>query len=170
MYEKTIPDSAVQLPPIVGKRTAGGYRTALYEVKLTRVRSVYAPTQNIGSSGKVANVLYRLLHDSPVEKIVVLYLSGRNDLLGIEIVAQGGISGASLLARDVFRGAVLAGASVIVLGHNHPSGSPLPSDEDVHLTKAVKAAGETIGIPLVDHVIVTPHGKYFSLFDNGMID
>jgi DNA repair protein RadC len=74
-------------------------------------------------------------------------------------VAQGGLHGCALTPGDVLRPAVRDGGSAFVLVHNHPSGDPVPSREDVAMTRLVAAAGELLGVPLLDHVIVARGGE-----------
>jgi DNA repair protein RadC len=74
-------------------------------------------------------------------------------------VAQGGLHGCALTPGDVLRPAVRDGGSAFVLVHNHPSGDPFPSREDVAMTRLVAAAGELLGVPLLDHVIVARGGE-----------
>jgi DNA repair protein RadC len=104
------------------------------------------------------------------EEMWVVPLDGRNGIRSTRRVAQGGLHGCSVTARDIFRAALAGAASAIVLVHNHPSGDPSPSTEDIALTKAVMAAAVVVGIPLVDHVIVTGAGGYVSLRDIGALD
>lgn len=69
----------------------------------------------------------------------------------------------------MFRGALIARASAIVLGHNHPSGDPTPSEQDVCFTQSIDGAGKVVGIPLTDHVIVCSNGTHRSMFDMGLM-
>jgi len=85
-------------------------------------------------------------------------------------VAQGGLHGCSVTARDILRGALVQAASALVLVHNHPSGDPRPSPEDVAMTRTVVEAAEVVGTPLVDHVIVSASGNYASMLDLGLLD
>ncbi|WP_437721985.1 JAB domain-containing protein [Sorangium sp. So ce861] len=103
------------------------------------------------------------------EQMWVISLDGRNGMRGARRVAQGGLHGCSVTAKDILRAALSDAASALVLVHNHPSGDSAPSPEDVAMTDAVAAAGEVIGVPLVDHVILAPDGHYSSLHDLGMI-
>ncbi|HTN87381.1 MAG TPA: DNA repair protein RadC [Sorangium sp.] len=103
------------------------------------------------------------------EQMWVISLDGRNGMRGARRVAQGGLHGCSVTAKDILRAAIADAASALVLVHNHPSGDSAPSPEDVLMTNAVAAAGEVIGLPLVDHVILAPDGHYSSLHDLGMI-
>jgi len=108
--------------------------------------------------------------DSPdVEQLWVLSLDGRNGLRGLRCVARGGRHGCAVTAREILCCALGDAASAIVLAHNHPSGDPTPSDEDVAMTRAVARAGDVVGIPVLDHVIVTASGRYASLLDQGLL-
>lgn len=102
------------------------------------------------------------------EEVWLLMLDGRNGLKAVQRIAQGGQHGCALTARDILRPAVRDGASAIVLVHNHPSGDPSPSPEDVTMTRAVAVACEVVGIPLLDHVVVARQGAC-SLLDLGVL-
>ncbi len=92
------------------------------------------------------------------EEVWLLCLDGRHRLRAARCVARGGLHGCSLMARDVLREALKAAASAIILLHNHPSGDPSPSPEDIELTRRLAAAARVIGTPLLDHVIVARGG------------
>jgi len=92
------------------------------------------------------------------EEVWLLSLDGKYGLKTARRIAQGGLHGCALLTRDVLSPALRDGASAIVLVHNHPSGDPTPSPEDIAMTRAVRAAGELVGIPLIDHVVVARTG------------
>lgn len=92
------------------------------------------------------------------EELWLLALDGRGELRGARRVAVGGQHGLAVAARDVLRAALLEGASGFVLVHNHPSGDPKPSAEDVAFTHRVFVAAEAVGLPLLDHVVVSRGG------------
>lgn len=92
------------------------------------------------------------------EEVWLLCLDGRNVLKSARRVAQGGAHGCALTPRDVLTPSLREAASAIVLVHNHPSGDPTPSPEDVHMTRAVAEACEVVGVPLLDHVVVAKSG------------
>lgn len=102
------------------------------------------------------------------EELWVLLLDGRNRLRHAVRAAQGGQHACSLTPADVLRPAVRGAASALVLVHNHPSGDPTPSREDVAMTRAVAAACEVVAIPLMDHVIVARDGAS-SLLEQGLL-
>jgi len=104
------------------------------------------------------------------EEMWVISLDGRNGARGIRRVAQGGLHGCSVAARDLLRAALVDAASAMILVHNHPSGDPTPSPEDLAMTRTVADAASVVGVPLVDHVIVVASGRYSSMLDLGVLD
>src|SRR5258708_6677875 len=92
------------------------------------------------------------------EELWLLALDGRNGLRSARRVASGGLHGMHVTARDPLRLALREGASAFVLVHNHPSGDPTPSDEDVSFTRNIAAGAAIVGVPLVDHVVVARDG------------
>jgi DNA repair protein RadC len=102
------------------------------------------------------------------EELWVLMLDGRHGLRAARRVASGGIHGLHVSPRDVLRVALREAASSIVLAHNHPSGDPTPSDEDVAFTRATCKAAVVVGIPLLDHVIVARQ-RSTSMLDLGLV-
>jgi DNA repair protein RadC len=92
------------------------------------------------------------------EVFLVIGVDIRNGLLDIVEVARGTVHGVEVHPREVFRPLVRMAAAGGVLVHNHPSGDPTPSPEDVALTRRLRAVGELLGIPIVDHVVVGDRG------------
>ena len=92
------------------------------------------------------------------EEVWLLSLDGKYGLKSARRIAQGGLHGCALLTRDVLSPALRDGASAMVLVHNHPSGDPTPSVEDITMTRAVRVAAELVGVPLIDHVVVARTG------------
>ena len=106
---------------------------------------------------------------SPRETFWVLGLGSRNHVLVEERVAEGGANLCALLPRDVLRPLVAVSAVQAILVHNHPSGDPTPSVEDLSLTRRLMAAGDLIGVSILDHVVVGA-GKWLSLLDEGLME
>lgn len=94
------------------------------------------------------------------ESFRVLLLDGRHRLIGEEEVSVGTLTASLVHPREVFREAIRVAAAAVLLVHNHPSGDPSPSAEDRTVTARLRAAGELIGIQVVDHVIVAEGGHY----------
>jgi DNA repair protein RadC len=123
----------------------------------------FAPTRLQGYAEVVAWARPRLA-TLEHEEVWLLALDGQNALKSARRIAQGGAHGCALTTRDVLAPALRDGASAIVLVHNHPSGDPEPSPEDVTMTRALAAACDVVGVPLFDHVVVA-RGGASSLFE-----
>lgn len=139
-------------------------------IELGRRTLAHAPGARIrvGSPREAAAHLMPLYGSRDVEHFGVLLLDSRHRLMRTVIVAVGGLNAASAEPRDVFREAVMGRAAAVVVFHNHPSGDPTPSAADVELTRRLAAAGELIGIDVVDHIIVGDV-RYCSLKEVGAL-
>ena len=104
------------------------------------------------------------LVDSDREMLLSVMLTVKNDLIGVETVSIGSITASTTTPRDIFKSAILANAVAIIVCHNHPSGELVPSKNDIEITKQLIAAGELLGIKVLDHLIVSNQG-YKSLRD-----
>jgi DNA repair protein RadC len=113
-----------------------------YKVNISRPELVYQ-----------LDFLQEKLVDCDREKFVCLHLNIKNDLVSYELVAVGSLNTSVVHPREVFKGAVLANAASVILCHNHPSGDPEPSAEDIRITKRLVEAGKILGIEVLDHVI-----------------
>jgi DNA repair protein RadC len=102
------------------------------------------------------------------EEVWLLCLDGRNGLKAARRIAQGGLHGCALTTRDVLGPALRDAASAILLVHNHPSGDPRPSVEDLGMTRSLATACEVVGLPLLDHVSVA-RGGATSLVEAGAL-
>ena len=105
------------------------------------------------------------LINSDREILLSVMLTVKNDLIGVETVSIGSVTASTTTQRDIFKSAILANAVAIIICHNHPSGDLVPSDADIEITKQLIAAGELLGIKVLDHLIVSNQG-YNSLRDN----
>jgi DNA repair protein RadC len=154
---------------------AGGARTAVVALRAAlelgrRAQARAAAARpSLGTPAAVAACFTDRIGQLEHEQMWVVSLDGRSRLRGMRRVAQGGEQGCTVTARDILRIALSDAAVGIVLVHNHPSGEPSPSAEDVAMTRAVAGAAEIVGIPLLDHVIVTASGAHASLLDLGLL-
>ena len=112
---------------------------------------------------------YELVKDELVnsdrEMLLSIMLTVKNDLIGVETVSIGSVTASTTTPRDIFKSAILANAVAIIVCHNHPSGELIPSKNDIEITKQLIAAGELLGIKVLDHLIVSNQG-YRGLRDN----
>jgi DNA repair protein RadC len=102
------------------------------------------------------------------EELWVLALDGRQGLRGARRVASGGIHGMHVTARDPLRFALREAASAFILVHNHPSGDPAPSEEDMAFTRAVAQGASAIGTPMLDHVVIARR-RSTSMLESGLL-
>lgn len=133
--------------------------------RIYRVNSKLPPV--IGAPQDVFERVVDMQHLT-VEQFRVLYLNTKNGILAEEIVSQGTISAALVDPRVVFSRAVRLMAATVILIHNHPSGDPSPSPEDIALTRKLIEAGKVLDVQVVDHLVVG-QGRYVSFKEKGLI-
>ena len=108
------------------------------------------------------------LRDARHERFLLVLLDGRHRMLREVVISQGTLTASLVHPREVFRPALRDAAAAVVLVHNHPSGDPTPSREDREITQRLAEAGELLGIPVLDHVVVAERG-YASLREDGAL-
>jgi len=151
----------------VGPATAGRLVAAVELGRRSVVRAGPVRLQ-IAASVDAARYLLPRFGGAEVEQGGVLLLDARHRVLQARVLTRGTADATSMHPRDVFREAALAGAAAVVLFHNHPSGDPLPSPDDLELTQRMMKAGELMGILVVDHIILGDT-SYCSLRDLGKL-
>jgi len=164
------------LPPAAAP--AKCYRAPVYRVALVRDGSVTAEAtrETADSPAVVAELVRKLIGDSPQEHFVVICLDARSKIIGISEISRGTASCSLVHPRESLRQSILLNATGWIAAHNHPSGDCSPSPDDRDTTRRLARASEICGIPLVDHVIVTtgpqPDGSnksFFSFREAGLI-
>jgi DNA repair protein RadC len=141
----------------------------IYKVQLVREGTLIVPEKQVKSPQDVADVLREYLKGADREHFVALHLNAKLVIVGIETVSVGILDASFAHPREVFKAAILNNAASIIVGHNHPSGYPTYSSDDVGVTKRLVEAGEIIGIPVEDHVIIGEGNRYCSLREEGII-
>lgn len=126
-----------------------------YSLKLVKEKSCKYPVECVDYPEQAFYAMQEYLQDKDREHLVVIMLDGQNKLIGMSTVAIGGIAGLASNPRDVLKVAIVANASGIILGHNHPSGSLEPSPQDIMFTRCVQEACVIMGIIFLDHIIVS---------------
>ncbi len=122
----------------------------------------------IQSSEDVLDYLRHNLRDKSQELFMVIYLNGRNQILKMETLFEGTLNTSAVYPREVVKKALENDASALVLVHNHPSGNPSPSQDDLTITKKLKESARTIDIYIHDHLIIAGNDVY-SFSDHGLI-
>ncbi len=136
----------------------------MIEIPKSRVKLQRAGVMRLSDSvadceENATRILMGLLADIPHEEVHLVLVDGRSNVIGTVKVAQGGLHGCSLTARDVLRPVVASGAAAFIMGHNHPSGDPTPSPDDLEMTKHIRKCADLIGTPMLDHIVVCPTSK-----------
>lgn len=145
----------------------------LYNYKIIREKSetYYDGRKSLNNPDDAAKLFkeyYEENFDMDKEHLSIIMVDTRNKMIGISLVSMGTINQAITHPREVFRPAVMTSANSIFLCHNHPSGDPTPSKEDINSTKRLKEAGKILGIKLLDHIILGDN-RHESLLEKGMI-
>ena len=121
----------------------------------------------ITSSKTVFEIMQPIIGELPHEEFWILYLNNSNKVISKAQLSVGGITGTLVDVRLVFKMALEKGATALILCHNHPSGTLMPSDADKQITRKLKVAGDSLDVKVLDHLIVT-ETKYYSFVDEGI--
>ena len=122
----------------------------------------------IRSADEVIDYLKHNLRDKSREVFLVIYLNGRNQILKMEELFQGTLTTSAVYPREVVKRALVNDAAALVFVHNHPSGNPNPSKDDLTITKKLKEAAQAIDVSVHDHLIIAGNDVY-SFADHGLI-
>lgn len=145
-------------------------------MKVAEVQLSYKPEIKPSQREKIASseTAYKLLRPfyedymEHREVFFVILLNRNNKVLGVFKLSEGGVAGTVADSKLLYQAAILANASAIILSHNHPSGSTMPSEADRRLTRDIINAGKLFDIKILDHLIMTEEG-YLSFADEGLI-
>lgn len=119
----------------------------------------------LGNWQALLDYLHADMAHGMVERFRVLFLNGRNMLIRDEIMSEGTVNATPVYTREVIKRALELGATALILVHNHPSGDPKPSRDDIAMTKAIVEAGRSLGIAVHDHIVIgrLGHASFKSL-------
>lgn len=145
--------------------------TPIVKVMLVRDRTAKTKERPMADNPKsVAAIALQVIGDSDREHLLAIFTDAHGATIAINTVSIGTLTASLVHPREVFKAAILAQAAGIVLVHNHPSGRAEPSDDDKETTRRLRKAGELMGIPVVDHVILGHDGEYWSMREHGQCD
>jgi DNA repair protein RadC len=123
--------------------------------------------KKITSSKIIFEIMQPIIGELPHEEFWIIYMNNSNKVIAKSQLSKGGITGTLVDVRIVFKTALEMGATALILCHNHPSGTLIPSDADKQITRKLKLAGDSLEIKVLDHLIVT-ESSYFSFADEGI--
>ncbi|MEZ4650724.1 MAG: DNA repair protein RadC [Candidatus Eisenbacteria bacterium] len=152
-------------------RGLGTARAAQLMAALEMGRRVYGRAGALGRPIRTPADAFPLIqHFARVQRehFLAVMLNTRHLPLGVEIISIGSLSTSIVHPREVFRPAISAGAASLILAHNHPSGDPSPSEDDLEITQRLRRVGELVGIEILDHLILGA-GTPFSMKEAGLI-
>jgi DNA repair protein RadC len=141
----------------------------IYKIRMVKEDTVeYSNT--IKSPADVARLARDVLemHEMAEENFIILCLNTKNKIAGVHTVSKGSLNASIVHPREVFKAAMLNNASGIICLHNHPSGDPEPSREDIEITHRLDNAGNILGVKVLDHVIIGDN-RYVSLKERGLM-
>jgi len=177
-YVKVGADGKAATVPVIEEATVAEKvkrsRVPLYRVVLDRTGSIVKEGTAVVTQAREAARLFReFLGDVPEEHFLLMVLDARRRAIGINEVSVGTLSASLVHPREVFRAAILLNGAAIIVAHNHPSGDPTPSAEDREATRRIQRAGELLGIPMADHIIIG-EGEgaglaFFSFRESGLL-
>lgn len=127
---------------------------AAYEVGRRTHGWLPTPGVAITTTAEAVTVARHIIGAAPTERVIALLLDARHALIRSAAIAVGTLTASVVHPREVFHEAVRARAAAVIVAHNHPSGDATPSEEDVALTRQFVAAGEMMGIPVLDHIVI----------------
>lgn len=122
---------------------------------------------SVTSPRDVADLLMEEMRYLDREHLRAISLNTRNEVLAVDVISVGGLSSAPVHPRELFKNPLKRGAAAVILVHNHPSGDPLPSADDVQVTRRLAEAGELLGIHMLDHVIIGDN-RHVSMKEEGL--
>jgi DNA repair protein RadC len=128
---------------------------AVYETLTIKdeITNYLSPRTRYTAPEQIFETFSFLKHETK-EYFISIHLDGKNRPICIDIISVGSLNQSIVTPRETFKSALLSSAAAIILLHNHPSGDPTPSREDMEITRRLKEAGELLGIRVLDHIII----------------
>jgi DNA repair protein RadC len=150
------------------------YLPRLYSLETYRVQLVREPGMNPGQPCRSSEDLYHYARsiyatlDADKEHFTLVVMNNKNRVQGFKVISTGSLTASLVHPREVWRAALYLAGAAVAFVHNHPSGDPAPSPEDIDITKRLKETADMLGIRILDHVILG-NDRYFSFTDKGML-
>ncbi len=146
----------------IGNDKAATLLAAFELSRRIQVQSKWFSDKKITSPQDVADIFVPLLRDELKEHFCVVCLNSANKIIRYEVISVGNLNSSVVHPREIFKAAIDNNSASIILIHNHPSGNPEPSNEDISITKKVVESGKIMDIPVFDHIIIA--GNDFTSF------
>lgn len=151
------------------KNPAPRRRVGIIKTQIVREGSMLYGNRRIHTPSDAVELVKGIFRYADREMMVVVSLDSKNAPVALEIVSVGTVNSCLVQMRELFKHSILNNATSIMCFHNHPSGFPEPSKEDIDVTKRMDEAGKLLGIWLLDHIIVGEGKSYVSLQERGLV-
>lgn len=135
---------------------------------MTKERNVYYENKKVRSPQDSAEIFRNFIGNADREMFVVMCLNTKNEVTSLTVAHIGSLNASVVHPREVFKTAILSNSFAIAVCHNHPSGNPTPSPEDISVTQRLVQAGQIIGIEVLDHIVLGDD-KHVSLAELGWV-
>ena len=152
----------------IGKDKAASLMAAFELSRRIQMQSKWLSDKKITSPQDVADIFIPYLRDDIKEKFLIVCLNSANKIIRYEIISIGSLNSSIVHPREVFKAAIENNSASIILLHNHPSGNPEPSNEDINITKKMIESGKIMDIPVFDHIIIA-RNSYTSFVEKRLI-
>lgn len=151
-------------------KTAKRVRLPRFSLRLVREGSTLVEWDTaVTGPAQAAKAIAPAIEDLDREAFVALCMDTKGKPIGLNVVSVGTLNAALVHPREVFKAAILVNAQGLIVAHNHPSGDPTPSNEDVALSRRLIEAGKILGIPVHDSLVIGAEGRFVSLHDRGLL-
>lgn len=144
-------------------------RVGIIKTQIVREGSMLYGNRRIHTPSDAVELVSGIFEYADREMMVVVSLDSKNSPVALEIVSVGTVNSCLVQMRELFKHSILNNATSIMCFHNHPSGIPEPSKEDMEVTKRMDEAGKLLGIWLLDHIVVGEGKSYVSLQERGLV-
>jgi len=171
MASKPLTNGVQRRAPLIN---LSGYEILTYRVSIAEPTNEYpfrgTPLRNAEDVRDFTVKLFPALGlDADREHFILLSLNNKNRLNGLKVVSTGSLTASLVHPREVYHAAITLRAAGVIFLHNHPSGNPDPSPEDIDITRRLKEVGDVMGIRVLDHIIIGREGSYFSFDDKNKL-
>lgn len=141
----------------------------IVSIKMVKEKELHYQYEDISRPRESVDLIKNIIGDMDREALAVITLDVKNHPTSINVCSTGSLNSSIVHPREVFKTAILGNAASIIIGHNHPSGNPTPSNEDINITKRLKEAGKILGIEVLDHIIIGSFDNYISFKEKGLL-
>lgn len=144
-------------------------RIEVISLKVVKESTMLYEPRKITSPKDAVKLAKKFLENLDREQVINIFLNSKNEFTAVEIVSIGSLNASIIHPREIFKGAISSNSASLIIAHNHPSGNPNPSKEDINITKRLIECGELLGVDVLNHIIIGNDDRYYSMKENSLI-